>query len=358
MSKVLVIPELHIWDKNMVGRIDYVGEISSYMSRIRDEVTELCLSNEDVYVIFPGDLFHRSYVNMSSFVFAVDWCQSISNLTHHKLYSVIGNHELTFYKDNPFWLMADSTSEYYQQYKLLAGYNTIKDCIKVVDELVVDNTLFVFGHYRRDNYTYDYETYDDVQFISHNPVMDLEMCNVLTNSYGRNPDFDHCKYVSVRDTNSLPVSEKLSHVYFGHMHTAHSRFNLEERLAGCFVSCQLRYMGSLGRTNCRDVKDDDCDRELALIDTLDHSVTDIPFELIPRDKCVQEDIVAHNHAKYDKGKAIRHLKSSNTFMVSPLEGIRSWLAPNATDLAMFDMIYQAKPLEELDTLILQALGED
>ena len=40
-EKFIVIPEPHIWDKNISTRIDYVGEVKEYMEEIKDIIQRL-----------------------------------------------------------------------------------------------------------------------------------------------------------------------------------------------------------------------------------------------------------------------------------------------------------------------------
>ncbi|MEG2262857.1 MAG: metallophosphoesterase [Clostridia bacterium] len=357
MAKVFIIPELHMFDKSFEGRIDYPGEIQGYFSVITEEIQQQRLKGEICYIIFPGDLCHRGFTSIVAFIRFTEWCTKLNALVDGNLYSVVGNHELTYYKDNPFWMACTMNSKYFEPLRYIPGFGIVENGIRVVDELVVDNTLFVFGHYGRTDYDYGYDAYDDVQFISHNAVMDAEIRDTLTHMYHRDTKSAFVDYASLRAEGTFPLTSKLSAVYFGHMHMAYGHFGFEERVRGVNVNAVINYLGSLGRTSSPEVDDNDLKRIVYVVDTVKGATSELFIDLLPRAKCIKESVVSDNHLAYEKTKAYTKLKESNQKMMSPVSGIQEWLSETPADYSLFMSIYERGVNEDIDELILCAKGE-
>lgn len=354
MSKVVIIPEPHLYDKSFTSRRNYPTEVQNYLDMVIDYAEKLKNSGEDVYIIFVGDIFHMGYTKMIPFVHIVDYFQTLCNKFDGKVYSLIGNHELSYPRSNPFWLLGKFNSEYYETYSSMPGYQSIA-CLNVCDELVVDNTLFIFGHYRREHYDYDFNQYDDVQFITHNSIMDTEIINTLKANFNRDPKMEYAKGItSIRQAGSIPLTNKLSQMYVGHMHTAYSTFYVKENLNGIDMNFSIKYLGSLGRTNHTEVNNADLVRSIYCVDTITHLVDDFKIQLLPREECIEEDIVEANHASYERNKAIKQLRSDKSVFRSPVDGIRDWLSQTPFDLDLFNQLYSKEPIVELDALLREA----
>lgn len=354
MSKVVIIPEPHIFDKSFTNRIAYIKEIESYLYKVKTLAQEL-KQNDSVYIIFMGDVFHMGFTKMVPFVANIDWFKNLSEEFDGNVYSLIGNHELSYPQNNPFWMLADYDSEWYTNYRAIPGFGTAP-CLKVRDQLVVDNTLFVLGHYRRDSFEYDYDRYDDVQFLTHNSIMDTEVINTLKSVYHRDPKMEYAGsgITSIRQSGSIPLTTKLSHMYVGHMHTSYSHFFVEEVINGVNLKFELQYLGSLGRTTHAEVDDSDLVRSIPVIDTLTHEVEYKELQLWERSKCVREEAVEQAQYSYAKSKAIAKLRKSDAVMSSPVEGIREWLSPSPYDLDLFNRLIGNEPVSDLDNLLAEA----
>lgn len=354
MSKVVIVPEPHIFDKSFSNRIAYIKEIESYLYQVKTLAKELAQDSE-VSIIFMGDVFHMGFTKMVPFVANIDWFKNLSQEFGGRVYSLIGNHELSYPQNNPFWMLADFDSAWYTNYRTIPGFGTAP-CLKIRDQVVIDNTLFVFGHYRRDKFEYDYDKYDDVQFLTHNSIMDTEVINTLKSIYHRDPKMEYAGsgITSIRQAGSIPMTPKLSHMYVGHMHTSYSHFFVEETIDGVDLKFELQYLGSLGRTTHAEVDDTDLARSIPVIDTLTHEVEFKPFKLWERGRCVREEVVEQAQYSYTKTKAIAKLRKSDTVMASPVEGIREWLSQSPYDLDLFNRLIQNESISQLDNLLAEA----
>ncbi len=352
MSKVLIVPEPHIFDKSFQNRYSYRKEIETYLYQVKAMAKQYKDAGEKVYIIFMGDVFHMGFSKMVPLVANLDWFKNLEQEFEGNVYSLIGNHELSYPQNNPFWMLADFDSKWYTSYKAIPGFGTAP-CVKVRDELVVDNTLFIFGHYHREEFDYDFSQYDDVQFLTHNSIMDKEVVNVIKDQFHRDPKMEYAGggVTSIRQKGSIPLSSKLSHMYVGHMHTAYSHFFVEEDVDGVHLDFELRYLGSLGRTNHAEVNDEDLVRSIPVVDTITHSVEYLELVLWSRSQCVKEEVVEKSQYAYQKTKAIKRLRQSNMSMQSPIDGIREWLSQSPADLELFNKLYYDEPIPELEKLL-------
>lgn len=351
MSKIVIVPEPHIFDKTFKTRNNYPQEIKTYLDQVFQIAREQAKSDK-VYIIFMGDVFHMGFSRMVPFVNIIDTFQTLSREFEGRVYSLIGNHELSYPSNNPFWLLADFKSKWYKNYRTIPGFQSAA-CVKVCDELQVDDTLFVFGHYRRDKFEYDWSQYGDVHFLTHNSIMDNEIVNVIKNNFGRDPKMEYASGItSIRQAGSIPLTSKLSHMYVGHMHTAFSRFFVDERINDIDLKFELRYLGSLGRTNHAEVNNEDLTRVIPIVDTVTHQVAYPEIQLLPREVCIREDAVIKGQEQYQRTKVITKLRKDNIRFGSPIEGIRDWLSQSPADLDIFNQLISNAPLAELDNLLL------
>ncbi len=352
MSKVIIVPEPHIFDKSFQNRYSYRKEIETYLYQVKTMAEQYKSIGEDVSIIFMGDVFHMGFSKMVPFVSCIDWFKSLEVEFSGRVYSLIGNHELSYPQNNPFWMLADFDSKWYNTYKSIPGFGTAS-CIKVRDELVIDNTLFVFGHYHRQEFDYDFSQYDDVQFLTHNSIMDSEIVNVIKNQFNRDPKMEYAGsgVTSIRQRGSIPLTSKLSHMYVGHMHTAYSHFYVEENINDIDMNFELRYLGSLGRTNHAEVNDNDLIRSIPVVDTKTHNVEYLELVLWSRSQCIKEEVVEKSQYAYQKTKAIKQLRKNNMSMQSPIDGIREWLSQSPADLELFNKLYYDEPITELENLL-------
>lgn len=290
VSRVLIVPEPHIHYSNINGRQDYTGEIKSYMNEIKDIVIEF----EDIKLLcFIGDIFHRGFNDIDEYFYWVDWFSDMEKLMvsrDGKIYSAVGNHELSFSKGNPFWRLVSSDD---------GGFNTvgtwankavapkgIHSIIHVEDiiELSDDVSLF-FCHYDfmgkckelLDEHIAKYGDTKKRVCICHNSIIDSSIVRVLRDNYDRDPMTHIIQHECIT---SLDLFHKFDVVFNGHMHKAFSNFTITDESTG--HKTKLFYLGSLGRTNSDEINDRDLIRLIPTVDFNTAGIDGYRIDLLPR----------------------------------------------------------------------------
>lgn len=358
MKHVYVIPEPHIWDKSFENRWSYVNEISGYLNEI---ISRIASESGEKIIIFPGDVFHRSYKSLSGLIDSINLFSRLNDITDGNVYSCVGNHELTYSSNNPFWMMCHDSTDRFGSFHSLSGYGTVSPGIKVADSLAVGKTLFVFGHYGRTDFGEDYSSFSNIVYISHNSISAKEIMDDLVLSYHRNIKPEYLNVQDIRSKGSIPLSDKVSHVFVGHMHSAYGKYTVEECIQGVDMHFDLLNLGSLGRTSITEIDDADLTRTIPhFIFSEDGSYTYEPFDikLQERASLVNEDKVTASHALAEKRKPIETLKKTNVFGSDPKERITDWLSNDLQSLNIFFSIYNNEPLPEIQDLVNEAMQMD
>ena len=152
MSKFIVIPEPHISYNNIEGRKDYISEIKYYLNDILEDIKE----NKDIkWVVFVGDVFNRGFNDVDEYFYWIDWFTELDKMLSLRggcIYSVIGNHELTYAKSNPFWRLTSKDDGGFNitmnWHSKVASPKGLRSLIKVEDIVEMgDKTSLFFCHY-------------------------------------------------------------------------------------------------------------------------------------------------------------------------------------------------------------------
>lgn len=265
MSRTLVIPEPHISCTNINGRQDYVGEIKNYMNEVLTAVID---ETDITNVMFVGDIFNKGFKDIDEYMYWVDWFNNLNNILtsrNGKVYSVVGNHELSFSRNNPFWRLTSledngfKTNFNWSNKAVQPKGN--KSIISVCDVVDVSDKVTVFlCHYEAIQYCKNVVEEHIKQYggskqricLCHNSIISSTIANVLKKNYGRDPLTHYIKHENIE---SLDFFHLFDVVYNGHMHKAFSNFTLTNEENG--KETRLFYLGSLGRTNSEEVNDAD-----------------------------------------------------------------------------------------------------
>ena len=235
----MVIPDPHIWDKNIAGRKNYVEECWETF----DSIYAIIKKNEFVTdVIIAGDLFHREFAKLDHVKPWMNYFQKLKVLVNSRggqLYSVIGNHEYTYYKDNPFWLMQG----------LL---------IKTPHTIMCNGVKFYLDSYpsqKADREFVNRVTADIC--ITHTEVIDASVHAEIESNW-KKP-----MYISKRPVGYDRFDVK--YLFCGHLHMALGQYVYvdDEDLDG--KQTRIQYLGSLGRTNVMEISNKFLERLLPVV---------------------------------------------------------------------------------------------
>lgn len=336
MTHVFIIPEPHLWDKTFKNRKDYPGEVAQYMQQVKDIISGY--EGEKV-VIFPGDIFHRSYAGIDGLISAFNLFKELNVITDNKVYSCVGNHELSFTGNNPFWILAEDNTTRYAHLHGLKAFGTMHPGIKIVDDLDIGKLRFMFGHYGRKDLVDGSDK--DLIFITHNSLVEPEIDKYIADKFNIETKTEYMHIVGIKSGEGIPLTDKLKYAFVGHMHTYFGKFNVEENICDLDMKFVLQYMGSLGRTSISEVNDSNLSRVIPHFEiTADaYEYKPIDFTLLPRADIVLEKIVLDNANKAKNVKTMRKLVETSTFGDTPEQRIDRRLAENPFLLELFHSVY-------------------
>lgn len=357
MTKVMIIPEPHWWDKSFEGRIRYPQEIEVYLDTVRAKSQEFIDEGHDVKVIFMGDIFHHGYVDAITLLRHINYFSTWSQELSGELYSLVGNHELTYNQMNPYWMLADLQSKYFDRMKSIPEFGASTPSIKVVDELQLGNDLIVFGHYHRVEFDYEWDKYNNVYFLTHNSLLDTEVNNAIVNTYHLDVKAEYIDAQGVRAAGMIPATSKLQGVFVGHMHCAFGKYHVVENIQGQAMDFVLQYLQSLGRTNHTEINDANLTRTLPILNLVGDNleVEYWEMELQGRAHVIKESRVLANQEKYQQRKGLERFRSGSVSATNPVDDLRNWVNQVAPeDAPLFEALLNSSPIGELQDLLMEA----
>jgi hypothetical protein len=331
-TDVVIIPEQHLYHK----AITTVPEMVKDNQKIIDEILSLLESLHKPTVIFMGDIIHRGIKSTEDSYFVEDFFRAISLYAENRVFSVVGNHELSYRKNNPFWGVATIQSDFIKQI-VKQTYTVTQPLIGVVDDLLIGDMQYAFGHYGRvfgGSYFCD-DNAHGVTLLSHNSLVTSEVLGYLK-AEGQDIQEQYIKSRELCSAGNLPKTNILKYVYVGHLHKAHGVFNVDEEICGIKQQFKLRYLASLGRTNHSEFTDD-IERQLPI-----HVIRDGKFieeklhtiVLPTREVSVDERVVLENREGYERQRELRQLREIKEQTMDPIFGVEEFIKeePKLSDL--------------------------
>lgn len=356
MKRVFIIPEPHIWDKNFKNRVDYVGEVYGCLAEVISRI--ISLDGEKI-IIFAGDVFHRAFSSVRGITKVLNLFVELNDITDYNVYSVVGNHELSYATYNPFWMMAEDYTNRFENKHYSDSFGIFRPGIKIKDSLCIGPLEFVFGHYDRTDYEVDLNSSRDIVLISHNSLMEKDIDQVVTDQLKRDTKTEYIRTTQLRSSSAIPLTRRLKYVFVGHMHTMYSDFLVDEVIDGVLMKFYLRYMGSIGRTAINEINDNDLARTVPQFVIQDNdSYTYEPFSvnLKPYSEVVKTNVVEENAVKATMTRALKTLSETVAFGDTPENCIRRELSEYPVFLTLFEEIYRNYTPSEVEALLQEARG--
>lgn len=287
-NKYLIVPDLHIWYKNISCRKDYLGEIEEALNSIMMHITEDPTINN---VILSGDIYHRGFNDLDSSRPIKKYWSELKHLLNNRkgeLYSVIGNHEFSYSRNNPFWLQ--------------------DDVIFKTPEDIIDNGVHIYlesYHSKKSIREFRDKVQADV-CVTHNEVLPPEMADFIRKESGRRIfTSNKCTSFSRYDVQAL---------FVGHMHQIVDTFMVNDE----GKNFEVQYLGSIGRTSVEEVSNDFRFRSLPIVEVgIDNDgevgdgkirITQMPLELREYHETVISEQVEKNRKIRNTQKEMKELK--------------------------------------------------
>lgn len=283
----LIITDLHLSYKNKNSRVDYLAE-TKYCVNVLNEIINYYKDNDNkVFLLFLGDFTDCSFKDQARAIeinnLVVDFKRRVE-----ECYFVIGNHETTYYKDNPLWSLFDEIEsvQLNQIIKKSCKPQGILSLGRVVDELEDGNVRFLFNHF-------------DTPVISAKPDGKINiglfhkdiLCNAIINDSKINHNMNLFADKTIH-FDKEQVFTNYDYAFMGHLHSVYGKWDFIDDVTN--KKTVVNYLASLGRTNHTEVSNDFLERNIPAVIIKDGEfkcIEDNLFDLMRREDCVIEEIV-------------------------------------------------------------------
>lgn len=343
VNAYLLIPDWHRRDRNFEGRYDYQKEIAYTETYVHETIAKYQSLGCDVIGISLGDLNDRSYNDIFEAIaennYFIQLRQELAGL-----YVNIGNHELTYYKDNPFWtLMTEIESTKVKNLLTRVWQPRGRfPIVRVVDELVDGNVRFIFNHYGCP--------------ISKPPLDGKTNIGLFhTDLYAKEIHADMERKTGKTIFEHSPIYFDGSGVFHGyhyailaHMHRFYGEYVYTDDNTG--FQTNIQYTSTLGRTNHVEVDNNMLERDLPVFLVEDGNFIAKEhnyFELMNRESCVNEEVIVIKQTKRAVAKDSKSLANDYEPLADdPIENIRMGLKDYPAYLDLYEDLLN-KPETEL-----------
>lgn len=344
-SRFYIIQDTHFWDKNIAGRKDYTKECEDTYDYLLKTIRE-CKA-EKKYILFLGDIFHSKFKDEISFN---NWIQKFLILRSacNGIFSVVGNHELTYKDHNPFWsLLSEIESEQLQVLGCKAK-GTLP-VIRVPDYLDIFDVRFNFNHFG----TYISNLIVDTNILlCHNYWLSDEIKRSMDIIGEMQVNSKYLQYNEINDDCDLKYFDE---AFLGHNHMLISdyTFKWDDK---SFPQSNVHFCGSLGLTNKNEVLYTPNTRNIYYIDifgTKNYKVSNLVYSLSKETQDTIDDVkVAENIEKYKAAKYKKSLiKKYDLTLMDPIQAIESDLKDDIDALELFRDLERGSVPEWMQKLI-------
>lgn len=317
----LLLTDLHFAFR-MAARKNYFKEIFDILNKILEIKDKYEQQDYEVNLIILGDLFNRGISDPTEAMHALELFKYVFSLFHN-VYAVIGNHEFTYYKNNPFWFLVsqiedESILKMHKKMKQPLGFTNY---ITIPDRIIDGNVSFVFNHYGV-----------GIKEITKGANVNIGLFHQdiaseqISKMYSKYEDIEKNEKLSYYD-----------YCFFAHLHTASGKYNINDK----FIAY---YLQSLGRTNHTEIDDLDLERMIPVVKVIDgnfDAIDENKIKLPSREEILNIDQILVTQKKYQESKAIKQETEHIVLGTSLYETLcKSVLGTN--DAVMIDLLSKSE----------------
>lgn len=276
----LLVTDLHA-DVEKANRLNYFGEILTAMQDILNIAESYKQKGYSVRLMFLGDVFDAGSSNPADAMQLMEVFYFFTSV-FDKVWSVVGNHEISYAANNPFWyLVAEMQDESLSTVRRYIQPRGLTSRIVVPDRVVDGDTVFYFNHYGTPAKVPDSGKVKIGLF--HQNVGSNDICKM----WGTFDDVEEASYI-----------QGYNYCFFGHMHLARGEYWLNEA-----HTCKGEWLATIGRTKVDEIQDDFLDINIPAILIADGRFVSIESNYITL-KGVQDTV---DIQKYEASKRSREL---------------------------------------------------
>lgn len=238
----LLLTDLHL-DIDKDNRFSYLDEVLDAMQSIISINADYTNAGYKTSVIFLGDIFDGSSNSSEESMFLLEVLKYFID-QFSAAYAVIGNHEITYRKDNPFWYMvSELEDESLSDIRRNIQPKGFQSYIKVPALLNDGDTVFYFNHFGTKPKV---AIEGDVRIgLFHQNIGSTQIATL----WGTYDNVETASYI-----------QSYNYCFFGHLHLARGQYWLNEQ-----KTCRGEWLGTLGRTNVNEVDDSNLDVNIPVI---------------------------------------------------------------------------------------------
>lgn len=313
----VIVTDMHIINKILVkNRVDYKKELEHVENNLLRVIKKYTRDGFNVNLIFLGDIYHRGYSDPIASIKDNNFLIYLSTVVN-KIYSVIGNHELSYYKNNPFYTLFNHIESRRVKNVSSRVINPlgIIHVIDVVDTLEDGEVLFNFNHYGCGMGAPEKDRVNIGLF--HQELVCKEILDDVKNKFNMDIFTN-----DILNLNSKNVFSGYDYCFLGHMHKVYGTYEIQSKEGE--KPTRLYYLASLGRTNHSEIQDNFLDRNFPVIIVNDGKfkrIEDNTFKLLDRESCIFESIVEEQHEKREELKEYKKIKEYRAFSDDPVKNI-------------------------------------
>lgn len=307
----VIVTDTHFTYRNKPNRHNYLGEIDFVKSKI-DEIGLSYLSRGyNPILVFLGDVYDNSYKDVTKALIEQDEMYNRKQTIFNRMFSVLGNHDLHFPKNNPFWTLVSRDSVNVENAPTVR-FNPLGDVgvIEVVDRIADGNVVLNFNHYSSRILT---PIPNKVNIgLFHQDIVCSPAINSAVNK-GLNPYQHDAIMLDDRD-----VLTGYDYSFFGHFHKYYGVWEIDG-------GRKIYYLGSLVRPNHEEVSDNYLERNIPAVLVEDGEFKGVEnnlFNLPSRKDSVIDVKVKEQQEKRKKTKERKLLLEQELFNDSLIDSIK------------------------------------
>ena len=246
--------------------------------------------------------------------------------------AVIGNHELSYYKDNPFWTLMDRIESNKVKGILNRTWQPrgLLKLINVPDTIEDGEVVFHFNHYST-GISKPIPTKINIglfhQDITSKAIVEDMKLNKGLDVFEGNP-------IYFDKTNALYGYD---YAFIGHNHKIYGQWTYIED--DTQFKTEIYHLASLGRPNHTEVSNKFLERNLPAVIIEDGKligVEDNKFNLMSREETVKELVIKQKQEVYQENKEKKLMINYNSNTDNPVENIQSMLMGYPSSLNLFN----------------------
>ena len=307
----VIVTDTHFTYRNKPNRHNYLGEIDFVKSKIDEIGLNYLARGYNPILVFLGDVYDNSYKDVTKALIEQDEMYNRKQTIYNRMFSVFGNHDLHFPKNNPFWTLVSKDSISVENLPT-TRFNPLGDVgiLEVVDRIVDGNVVLNFNHYSS-SILQPIPNKINIGLF-HQDIVCSPAINSAVNK-GLNPYQSEAIMLDDKD-----VLTGYDYSFFGHFHKYYGVWEIDG-------GRKIYYLGSLVRPNHEEVSDNYLERNIPAILVEDgefKSVENNLFNLPSRKDSVIEVLVKEQQEKRKKAKEKKILLEHELFNESLIESIK------------------------------------